>query len=145
MAPKLLTYLARTELINQYGTRYPAAEILNGQQIILLYFASTHDEKPDLLEHLRNVYEAAQSHNIRLEVLHVPTDMTDTEAKACFATHGNWYSLLFGTDAISELLVIYNVIGTPTVTVIRRDGSIISREGDADLRKYGRNALAAWI
>lgn len=144
MAPKLLAYLARATLVNQYATHYPAAEILKDQQIILLFFSSVHDADTALVEQLVDLYRTVHAHHIRLEVVHVPTDVFEPQARDCFAAQGNWYTLPHGSGAIDELLVIYNVIGTPSIMVIKRDGSIISREGDDDLRKYGSNALVAW-
>lgn len=144
MPPKLMTYLARAELINQYGTKFPASEILKDQQLIVLYFASVRDKDFDLLDRLRRLYETVRSNSLRVEIVYVPTDTDATEAAQCFGEQGGWYSLLHGANVIDEMLVVYNIIGTPTISVIKRDGTIVSRNGDEDLRTYGSNALVAW-
>lgn len=144
MPPKLMTYLARAQLINQYGTKFPASEILKDQQLIVLYFASVHDKDTALMERLRHLYETVRANSIRLEIVYVPTDLDAVQAQACFGQQGGWYSLLHGATVIDELLVVYNIIGTPTISVVKRDGTIVSRCGEDDLRTYGSNALVAW-
>lgn len=149
MAPQLLSYLDRATIVNQFGTTFPASDILKDQHIILLYFASVNDTDADLLARLRRLYEAAYrlegGSKLRMEVLHVPIDVDPAHGRASFAAQaGLWYSLVPGSLAITELLVFFNVIGTPTIMAVKPDGSLISRFAERDLRLYGSNALTAW-
>lgn len=144
MAPKLWPTLANNDLINQYGTHLPATDILKDQKIILLYYSSIQDTDVELLAKLRTTYDVVQKHCIRLEVVFVPTDIEAANARQCFAQHGNWYTLPHGCNTIEELLITYGVTWTPAILAIKRDGTIISRTGVADLREYGANALVAW-
>lgn len=148
MAPQLLTYLARATVVNQFGTTFPASEILKDQHIILLYFASINDTDADLLDRMRRLYEVVHrqaTSKLRLEVLHVPIDVDPSHGRNSFAAQaGRWYSLEPGSVATVELMVFFNVIGTPTIMAMKPDGSLISRFAERDLRRYGSNALTAW-
>lgn len=148
MAPQLLSYLARATVVNQFGTTFPANDILKDQHIILLYFASVNDTDTDLLERLHRLDETMQhqeGNKLRMEVLHVPIDVNPEHGRHSFAAQaGLWYSLVPNTISITELLVFFNVIGTPTIMAVKPDGSLISRFAERDLRQYGSNALTAW-
>lgn len=144
MAPKLLSYLAENKIINRYHSVYPAAEILKDMQRIVLFFISIKDTDTELIGKLVRLHETARDNHIRLEVLFVPTDLTEEEGLACFARQGNWYSLAHQADVIFLLLQMYEVTATPRIVVIQRDGKVVSDDGAEDLRQYGTNAIVAW-
>lgn len=144
MAPKLLPYLANNKIINRYHSVYPANQVLKDMQRIVLFFASVNDTDIELLSKLIRLHETAKEHNIRLEVLFVPTDLTEEDALACFARQGDWYSLAHQADVIFLLLHMYEVTGTPRIVVIQRDGRVVSEDGAADIRQYGTDAIVAW-
>lgn len=144
MAPKLLSYLADNQIFNRYHSVYPALAVLKDMHRIVLFFASVKDTDTELVKKLIRLHETAQKNHVRLEVLLVPTDLSEDDANECFARQGNWYSLAHQTDVIFLLQHMYEVTGTPRIVVIQRDGQVVSDDGAADIQQYGTNAIVAW-
>lgn len=150
MNNNLIGYLKELKVINKYQTTFDAKAIFKDIKIIVLFYSSVRDtrqEHTEVLKKLISLHKLAHEKCLRLEVLHIPTDLCQEQANACFIRQGNWYSLYAdsNTSIVNEFLFLYGISSTPRIIAINRDGSIISRYGYEDILKYGNGALDCWI
>lgn len=133
-------------LVKKDGTEIPSSEALKEAEVIGFYF-SAHWCPPcrAFTPVLADAYEEMKSLNYKFEVIFVSSDRDE---KSLFSymneCHGDWYALQFGSEKIRELKTKYNIKGIPTLVIVRKDGTLITENGRADIQSKGAKAYSVW-
>lgn len=135
-----------TTLVRKDGSRVETSQVLEDAEVIGFYF-SAHWCPPcrAFTPILAKVYGEMKNLNYKFEVIFVSSDRDE---KSLFEymneCHGDWLALPFGSEAIKNLKEKYNVTGIPTLIIIKKDGTVITEDGDCDIESKGAEAYKEW-
>merc|ERR1712055_817552 len=137
--------LASATLRKADGSTVEAAAALEGKDIILFYF-SAHWCPPcrGFTPKLTEFYKGAVG--LGVEVVFISADQTE-EAMVSYMkeSHGDWLAVPFNSELAETLNTKYQVEGIPTLVVVTKDGTVLSEDGDQEVRSMTpAEAIAAW-
>ena len=59
-------------------------------------------------------------------------------------SHGDWWAVEFGSDAVKALKSHFGVSGIPMLAMIDKSGKLITKDGRGDVGGKGPAAVAEW-
>ena len=59
--------------------------------------------------------------------------------------HGNWLAVQHNSDLAKNLKTKFGIQGIPALIVCKGDGSVITKEGRADVQKAGPEGMKQWL
>ena len=59
--------------------------------------------------------------------------------------HGSWLAVQHNSDLAKTLKTKFGIQGIPALIVCKSDGSVITKEGRADVQKAGPEGMKQWI
>ena len=81
-----------------------------------------------------------------IEVVFVSSDRSEGDMRGYMnESHGDWLSVPWGSPLASHLKSKYGVSGIPALIVVKKDGTIITRDGRSDVHRKGASAYNEWI
>jgi len=138
-------YLAGVKLIKADGSSVLAETALAGKELVLYYF-SGHWCPPcrRFTPLLKTFYQEAVG--LGVEIVFVSSDQTE-EAMFDYMkeSHGEWFALPFEDKIATELSNKYDIAGIPSLVVVKKDGTVVTLEGDDDVAgKTPAEAVKDW-
>ena len=80
-----------------------------------------------------------------VEIIFVSCDRSPDAMKDYMKeSHGSWLSVEHGSDLSKALKQHFNISGIPTLIVCKADGTVITEDGDEDVRSKGPQAVQDW-
>ncbi|KAH7935875.1 hypothetical protein HPB52_014444 [Rhipicephalus sanguineus] len=125
-----------------------AEEALGDAKAVALYFAAYWC--PPCFEFtivLAHEYDEMKEESAKpVEIVFVTADRTEEDMLRFMAhVHGPWYAVKFDDKEFRNALFDkYRVSGLPDLVVIKRDGTVITADGVADIKYDGSKAFAKW-
>uniref|UniRef100_A0A915PJZ7 Thioredoxin domain-containing protein n=1 Tax=Setaria digitata TaxID=48799 RepID=A0A915PJZ7_9BILA len=138
--------LADTDLKKADGTVKKGSDALVNKKVVALYF-SAHWCPPcrQFTPILKEFYEEVDDD--QFEIVFVSLDHSEEDLNNYLKeSHGDWYHIPFGSDAVEKLKNKYEVGGIPMLIVIKSDGVVITKNGRADVSgKAPPQTLSSWL
>lgn len=134
-------------LVKKDASEIQANEVLQNAEIVGFYF-SAHWCPPcrAFTPILAKAYQEMKNLNYKFEVIFVSSDRDE---KSLFEymneCHGDWFALPFGSEVITKLETKYNITGIPTLVIVKKDGTVVTEDGDCDIESKGAEAYKDWI
>ncbi|XP_022664529.1 nucleoredoxin-like protein 2 isoform X2 [Varroa jacobsoni] len=122
------------------------ADVLNECDVVAIYF-SAHWCPPCRMftPVLADVYKQLKNQGKKLEVVFVSSDKTEDAMFAYMEeTHGDWYAIKYNDAARSELGSHFGVRSIPTLIILKKDGTVISKDGRSEVQSKGTGAWELW-
>ena len=138
-SPTLATMdsLRGVTLVTSDGTTVLADNILNDKNIILFYF-SAHWCPPcrQFTPLLKDFYGDVKSSGV--EVVFVSSDRSAADMLSYMReSHGDWPALQHNSRKANELKHKFNISGIPALVVVRRDGTLVTKDGRSYVTSKG--------
>merc|ERR1712061_707473 len=137
-----MDFLKSLSLVKADGTKKPGSEIFAGKDFICIYF-SAHWCPPcrGFTPVLKDFYEEVDG----VEIVFVSSDQT-AEAMVAYMkeSHGDWWAVEFGSDAVKTLKSHFGVSGIPMLAVINKEGKLVTKDGRGDVSGKGPASIAEW-
>ncbi|OXU24352.1 hypothetical protein TSAR_002591 [Trichomalopsis sarcophagae] len=132
-------------LINTKQEAVIANEIFRDFEYVGLYFsASWCPPSQTFLPQLKAMHEEAQSRQVKLEIIFVPSDSDNQRMTRFFLeNHGPWYALPVGPLAV-ELRRKMQIFSIPSLVVLSNKGKLVTRSGREDLEGC-ENPFETWF
>jgi len=121
-----------------------ANEALAGKDIICFYF-SGHWCPPcrQFTPILKDFYEEVSDKGV--EIIFVSSDRSPADMKSYMEeSHGAWLSVEHESELAKALEKLFDISGIPALVICKADGTVVSKNGRADVQKKGPKALQAW-
>lgn len=137
--------LGGNSLLRRSGDMVSAEVALEGKKIICYYF-SAHWCPPCRIftPLLKDWYNEVTEKGV--EVVFVSSDQTEAQMKEYIdESHGDWLAVVHGSDLSLTLRSNYSITGIPSVVVVKADGTLITKNGRADIHKDGPQCVTAWM
>lgn len=138
-------WLKDAEIFNQNCEKVPTDWILENTDVVVLLFTAKGIDRDGVIEKFYEIYENLKYINLPMEVIYVPLDENEEDAKECFEEQANWFTLKFDDLLVPTLKFMYGITCLPHVYVVKTDCSVISSHGILDLETYGKNAVITWL
>lgn len=138
-------WLKDAAIFNQKYEKIPTDWIIENADVIVLLFTAKGIDRDGIIEKFYEIYENVKYINLPIEVIYVPLDENEEDAKASFEEQANWFTLKFDDLLVPTLKFMYGITCLPHVYVIKTDCSVISSHGIPDLQMYGKNAIITWL
>ncbi len=122
------------------------ADSIYSKKVIAVYF-SAHWCPPcrGFTPVLAEFYTEAQAaHKDDFEVIFCTSDQNDEAFLEYFAGMP-WKAIPFGDPKIAELKKTFQVSGIPTLVICKADGTVVTKNGRADVSGKGTQAIAEWL
>ena len=80
-----------------------------------------------------------------VELVFVSSDQS-AEAMVAYMkeSHGDWWAVEFGSDAVKALKSHFGVSGIPMLVVLNKDGKLVTKEGRDHVSGKGPASIAEW-
>ena len=132
-------------LVDHSGNKVELSKVTN-KKLVGLYF-SAHWCPPcrgftPILSEFYNTVKA--SHPDELEIIFVSSDKDEKSFKEYFGEMP-WISLEFGNALKGTLGQEFGVNGIPFFVILKADGTLVTKEGRADVQAKGEQAVAGWL
>jgi len=124
-----------------------SSDSLEGKKIVAFYF-SAHWCPPcrAFTPMLKDAYEECLEDCEDIEIVFVSSDQTQKDMKDYMKNaHGKWLAILHGSNLGPSLKSKFGVQGIPALVVCKYDGSVITKEGRADVQKSGPEGMKQWL
>lgn len=138
-------WVSTADIYNKRFEKIPEKWMKEQADIIALLFNAKGIDKDGIIERFYEIYETIKHLNVPIEVVYVPMDENVLDMKKSFRNQANWFTLKFHDPLVPSLKYMYGVTCIPQIIVIKPNGLIVSRNGVADLEKYGKNAVITWL
>ena len=128
-------------------TQVSADSCLAGKKIVCFYF-SAHWCPPcrAFTPMLKDAYEEFLEDSQELEIVFVSSDRTLDDMKNYMKeSHGSWLAVTQNSELVNELKTKFGIGGIPALIVCKADGSVVTKEGRADVQKSGPEGMKKWI
>ena len=128
-------------------TQISADSALSGKTIVCFYF-SAHWCPPcrAFTPMLKDAYEEFLEESEGLEIVFVSSDRTAEDMKNYMnESHGKWLAISHNSELGKALKTKFGVQGIPALIVCKSDGSVLTKEGRADVQKAGPEAMKQWL
>ncbi|VDK85363.1 unnamed protein product [Litomosoides sigmodontis] len=137
---------ANIDLKKVDGTIKKGSEVLANKKVVALYF-SAHwcPSCRQFTPVLKEFYEELDDD--KFEIVFVSLDRSEEDLNNYMKeSHGDWYHIPFGSSEIEKLKSKYEVAGIPMLIVLKADGSVITKNGRADVSgKAPPQTLSGWL
>ncbi|TRY63398.1 hypothetical protein TCAL_01845 [Tigriopus californicus] len=132
------------ELIKADGSTSSVDQALADKEIVCFYF-SAHWCPPcrQFTPILKDFY--AEANDMGVEIIFVSSDKShDDMISYMKESHGDWFALKHGDDSVKELKENFQISGIPSLIVLKKDGTLITKEGRNHVQGKGPNAVKEW-
>merc|ERR1711976_540236 len=136
--------LKNVQLIKQDGTTISGADALASKKRVLVYF-SAHWCPPCRMftPVLKDFYAEVEGEGI--EIVFVSSDQDEAGMISYMKeSHGDWFAVPHGSDAANKLKEKYQISGIPTLVVVKKDGTMITKDGRGAVQGKGPQAAKEW-
>jgi len=137
--------LKGAKLVKADGSSVEADAALAGKEVILYYF-SAHWCPPcrQFTPMLKDFYGEIEDQNV--EIVFVSSDRSTEDMLSYMKeSHGDWLATEHGSELTKSLKEKYGISGIPTLIVVKADGSVVTKDGRADVvSKQPKQAVQAW-
>lgn len=156
-------FFSTTYLLNCTGQMVRKESVLKHKDVYVYLFASSTCKSVDeLLLKLKIIYDvkisqplfilthvvffqAVKKRHAPLEIIYIPSDTNSEAMLNHFKNeHHGWYALPAREPTVFEMQLQYNITHEPQVVVVRKDGTIVTRQGKADIMELGINVIVKW-
>lgn len=129
-------------MLKANGSKIAAEYALKAKQYILVYFA--HAASGGFTQVLREFYEAVKDKGV--VVIFVSSDRTPEEMMNFRAEYHSteWLAAPHESTLSDNLGAEFSVSALPLLVVACLDGTVLSKDGRADVINYGPRALDVW-
>ncbi|KOB69720.1 Uncharacterized protein OBRU01_16370 [Operophtera brumata] len=138
-------WLTDAKIFNQKHENVAPGWILENADIVALLFTAKGIDRDGIIQKFYEIYENVKYVNLPIEVIYVPQDLNEADAKASFEEQANWFTLEFGDPLVPTLTYLYGITCLPHIYVLKTDCSVISTHGILDLETYKKNAILTWL
>ena len=59
-------------------------------------------------------------------------------------SHGDWWAVEHGSETAQALKTKYGITGIPALVVVKKDGTLITKDGRGGVQKDGPAAMQQW-
>merc|ERR1711976_24417 len=136
--------LAGVTLKKADGSTVPAETALNGKEVVCFYF-SAHWCPPcrAFTPVLKDFYQEVSAEGV--EIIFVSSDQSEADMISYMKeSHGDWYALDHGSEPANKLKEKYGISGIPSLIVVKKDGTIITKDGRSDVQGKGPSSVKNW-
>jgi len=137
--------LAGAKLVKGDGSTVAADDALANKEIVLFYF-SAHWCPPcrQFTPMLKDFYEEAEDAGV--EIVFVSSDRSNEDMLSYMKeSHGDWLATEHNSALTNSLKQKYEISGIPTLVVLKKDGSMITKDGRSHVMgKKPADAVKAW-
>jgi len=93
---------------------------------------------------LKDFYGEIEDQNV--EIVFVSSDRSTEDMLSYMKeSHGDWLATEHGSELTKSLKEKYGISGIPTLIVVKADGSVVTKDGRADVvSKQPKQAVQAW-
>ncbi|XP_065569025.1 nucleoredoxin-like protein 2 [Artemia franciscana] len=141
-----MNVLAGKMLMQKSGNLVSAEQALANKQVIGYYF-SAHWCPPckQFTPVLADFYQELKDNDAPFEIIFVSSDRSEQEMKSYMQElHGDWYAIPLGDPVASTLKKTFSVTGIPAFIIVKRDGTVITTNGRADVQMKGPACFTTW-
>ena len=124
-----------------------SSDSLEGKKIVAFYF-SAHWCPPcrAFTPMLKDAYDEYLEESGDIEIVFVSSDRTAEDMKDYMKNaHGNWLAVPHDSDLGPALKSKFGIQGIPALIVCKSDGSVITKDGRADIQKAGPEGMKQWL
>ena len=124
-----------------------ADDALASKKIVAYYF-SGHWCPPcrAFTPMLNTAYVELLANSSEIEVVFVSCDNTEDDMKNYMKeSHGPWLAVPHNSQLASGLQTKFDIHGIPALIVCKSDGSIVTKNGRADVEKEGAEGMKKWL
>ena len=128
-------------------SQVPADSCLTGKKIVCFYF-SAHWCPPcrAFTPMLKDAYDEYLENFDDIEIVFVSSDRTPEDMKNYMKeSHGDWLAVPHNSELAGALKTKFGIQGIPALVVCKSDGSILTKEGRADVQKAGPEGMKQWL
>ena len=80
-----------------------------------------------------------------LEIIFVSSDHSPEDMEAYMKeSHGDWWGVEHGSNTAEVLKTHFAIRGIPALTVLNKNGDVITKDGRADVQAKGPGVVAQW-
>ncbi|XP_030026101.2 uncharacterized protein LOC115444471 [Manduca sexta] len=137
--------LAEATIYNKRNEIVPWNWIMENADVIALLFTAKGVDKDGIIEKFYGIYENVKYVNMPIEVIYVPMDECEREARSCYDEQANWFTLKLHDPLVLTLKFMHGITCIPHILVTKVDGTVVSSHGVMDLEEYGKNAVITWL
>ena len=142
----MMDWLAKGQtLMKADGTTHNAETSLADKDLVLFFFGA-HWAPPcrQITHTLKDFYVKASAAG--LEIIFISSDKSAKDMKAYMETmHGDWFGVSWDSDLANFLKVTYDVVKIPTLIVVKKDGTLITRDGLSNIMSMSpQEAVDDW-
>ena len=125
---------------------YSIDEIKQNDHIFLFFAAHWSPPCMNVLGYLKEFYTAANQQKESVEIIQISCDFTQKEFDSIFENI-EWALIPFEKLGVREIITRhYEVVGIPTILLIDKQGSVISRTILNDIAsKSPRDCIESWL
>jgi len=141
-----MEHLAGQTLVKKDKSQVSADDALKDKEIIGFYF-SAHWCPPckQFTPVLADFYEEIKENDEPLEIIFVSSDRSE---EALFdymsESHGDWLAVPLNSSVTDQLKKQFKIEGIPTLVIIKKDGTVVSKNGRSDVERKGAAAFKDW-
>ena len=120
---------------------------LEGKKVVAFYF-SAHWCPPcrAFTPMLKDAYEEYLEESCDIEIVFVSSDRSIEDMKDYMkSSHGKWLAIPHNSELGAALKSKFGIQGIPALIVCKSDGSVITKEGRADVQKAGPEGMKQWL
>ena len=127
----------------------PADDMLANKKIVAYYF-SAHWCPPcrAFTPMLKDAYEdyLSEASDADIEIVFVSSDRSLDDMKNYMKeSHGSWLAISHNSELAQSLKTKFGIQGIPALVVCKSDGSVLTKEGRADIQKSGPEGIKGWV
>ncbi|XP_013791809.1 nucleoredoxin-like protein 2 isoform X2 [Limulus polyphemus] len=141
-----MEFLQGGTLVKKNGCEVSADEALKNKDIIGFYF-SAHWCPPcrGFTPVLADMYSELVDEGAPFEIIFVSSDRSaDDMFQYMMESHGDWLAIPFQSGASSNVKAKYNITGIPALVIVKKDGTLISKNGRGEVQSLGPRAFQNW-
>eukprot|EP00095_Tigriopus_kingsejongensis_P011284 maker-scaffold14_size734282-snap-gene-2.20 protein:Tk11284 transcript:maker-scaffold14_size734282-snap-gene-2.20-mRNA-1 annotation:"nucleoredoxin-like protein 2" len=136
--------LSNKTVVKADGSTSTVTDIMANKDILCLYF-SAHWCPPcrQFTPTLKDFYDEVVDQGV--EIIFVSSDKSPEDMVSYMKeSHGDWYALNHGDDVCRELKQHFAISGIPALIVLKKDGTVVTKDGRAHVQGKGPNAVKEW-
>ena len=136
--------LAGATLVKADGTTDAADAVLGDKEMILFYFSAHwcplyRQFTPMLKDFFQELPETAG-----VQIVFVSSDRSEADMLSYMKdSHGEWFATQHNSSVANGLKSKFNISGIPTLVVVKKDGTLITKDGKSHVISLGPDQ--GWI
>ncbi|KAI9564079.1 hypothetical protein GHT06_007817 [Daphnia sinensis] len=80
-----------------------------------------------------------------VECIFVSSDRSENEMiQYMEESHADWLAIPWGTQLAAALKAKYGVTGIPCLVVVKKNGTVVTKDGRSDVHRFGTGCLQQW-